>query len=82
MILESCGINMASLLPDELKKKCKQPYVEELLDAILSPATLAIVRILSLFKHDSLKGKGNHLDIFTRSAAFNGPIAAKSLSCS
>lgn len=82
MILESCRSNMASLLPDEFKKKCKQPYVEELLDAILFPATLAIIKILRFFKHDSLKGKGNQLDIFTRSAALKGPRAAKFLSCS
>ena len=37
------------------------PYVQELLDAIILPATLAIIQIPGHSKLDSLETKGNHL---------------------
>ena len=48
-------------------------YVQELLDAILLPAVLVIIKILGHSKLDFLGAKGNHLaDIFAKNAALEG----------
>ena len=42
-------------------KILNEPYVQQLLDAILIPATLAIIKISGHSKLGSLEAKGNHL---------------------
>lgn len=71
MVLECCENNMTSLLPAEIK--CKNgPYVQELLDAILLLAGLAL-KIPRYSTFDSLEAKENHIvDTFMRNAAFKG----------
>lgn len=44
MILECCGSNVTSLLPEKIKTK-NVPYVQKLLNAIFLLATLAITKI-------------------------------------
>lgn len=49
------------------------PFVQELLDAILLPATLATIKIPGHSKLDSLEAKENHFaDISIRNAALKG----------
>ena len=49
------------------------PFIQELLDVILLPATLATIKILGHSKLDSLEAKENHFaDISVRSAALKG----------
>ena len=49
------------------------PYVEELLEAILLPDTLAVIKILGYSKFDSLETKTNHLaDTSARNVVLKG----------
>ena len=57
MILECCGSSVTSLLPEKIKQK-NDPYVQELLNAII--ATLAITKIPGNSKLDCLEARGNH----------------------
>ena len=67
MILVCCGSNMAFLLP--VKIKLKMVLCSGLLDVILLPVTLAIIKILGHSKLDPLQAKGNYLvDISTKNA--------------
>ena len=52
MILECCGISIVSLFPVDIRLK-NGPYVQEFLEAIILPTTLAIVKILGPSKLDS-----------------------------
>ena len=62
-----------AFLTSSRNKSKNSPYVWELLDAILLPAALAIIKILGQSKPDSLEAKKNHLaDTAARSAALKG----------
>lgn len=66
MILECCERNVACLLKNG-------PYIQKLLDAILLPAALAIIKIPGHSKLDSLEAKENHLaETSTRNTALKG----------
>ena len=72
MILECCGSKVVFLLPSEMKV-LNGPYIQELLEAILLPASLPIIKILGHSKLDSLEAKRNHLAaISTSNTAFKG----------
>ena len=68
MLGKQCGFFTSSG-----NKVLSGPYVQELLNAILLPATLAIIKIPGHSKLDSLEAKGNHLAaISARNAALKG----------
>ena len=52
MILEYCGSKVVFFLPSEMKV-LNGPYIQELLEAILLPASLPIIKILGHSKLDS-----------------------------
>ena len=78
MLWKECGFLTSS------RNKIKNgPYVQELLDAILLLAALAIIKIPGHLKLDSLEAKGGHFgDISTRNVALKGTKIAKPLSWS
>lgn len=54
MILECCGSKVVFLLPSEIKV-LNGPYIQQLLEAILLPPSLPIIKILGHSKLDSGK---------------------------
>ena len=72
MILECCGSNVTSLLPEKIKQK-NVSYVQKLLNAIFLLAALAITKIPGNSKLDCPEVRGNHpADIFTGVAFLKG----------
>ena len=74
MLQKQCGFLTSS--GDKIKKG---PYVQELLDAILLSADLAIIKIPGHSKLDSLEAKGKHLaDTSRKNAAVKGANSSQS----
>ena len=82
MILEYCGSKVVFFLPSEMKV-LNGPYIQELLEAVLLPASLPIIKILGHSKFDTLETREITLLAFLQKLLpSKEPTAAKPLSWS